>query len=634
MQFYIDSFVSGLPAAQQTALRSLVTKKSNSQSGLSNVSVISELTRLTSSLTSRGKIYSLIDSIKSRRSGDTSMSFNDLLDALSEDLGIVFSELDSIGSTFEAMDRLTARTQDSIERSLAELDNVLTAIESIDEQPEYRFRIASLNTFNTPGAGAIKLTHPLASFVYKDPRTNRVYDARDQLTINWSAEGATLPIKLSNPRTIRNVYISESLSTTESDLNIEPIRTELNATPTNSIENITKVDNKIWAKFTYLSKERQGIPPKAKAELVLDLGGLVSINSVEISPAASAPLVIESISYMSGDGNLYTILDTEITVNATAAISFARVLASKVYLQLRQDNYLSIEKQISSTTGSTYIALPTELAGLSSTVGALSVKTISGTPLTATYRLDGWLYTFAIDRIAIGLANFAEVGIHASEPIELDFVPDMLGLTSNFTNSTDFSGNEADALEHYLYIFEYADSLLHTTAIPIIPIAQRQVVHENVLPNSSGIATLRFYPDRTESLTIYKNFVPLINVTSGDLVTYYTVSNDALLTERDTFPPVTTPAGMKRTLTLSIKNPEPSAIYTASYTPETGVADIMYLDREQRAAIRANNIVSYTKASELATKSKLVLVSILRSTNFDANFRESGILFDYTVFAR
>jgi len=253
-------------------------------------------------------------------------------------------------------------------------------------------------------------------------------------------------------------------------------------------------------------------------------------------------------------------------------------------------------------------------------------------PVTNEYRLNGWLYIFAIDRLVIGLADYADVGVHASQPIDLDFVPDTLGLRTTYTNSLDFSGNQADSLETYLHIFEYnnEDNLLSSTRIPILPIAQAQVTHEVILPNASGIATLRFFPDELGDLVVYKNFVPLIIGDDKD----YTISNDSLDTESETFPPTSIPIGPKRTMVLSIKNPEPIAIYTATYIQDTSVSEYMHLDREQRTILRDHNVVSYTKASDLAVRSKLILVNIIRSVNYNSSYRESGILFDYTVFAR
>jgi len=323
MQFYIDKFISSLPSAQQAAVRSLIAKKSNAEGGMDRGAIVRELSRLAVSMENREKVYSLIDTLQLSRSGDTSIPFNDSLDVLGEDLSVMFHELDSIGSTFESLDRLTQSTEQVLQQALADLDNTLTAIESIDELPEYRFRIASHNTFNTPESIAMKPTHPLGSEVYRDPITNTEYDARNLLTIDWSVEGATLPIKKTKPRDIRNVYIVEGLSTTESDLTVSPVSSNLEATPTNGIENILKIDNKVWAKFTYLSRTGRDSPPAATAELVADLGGLVTINSLDISPAASSPFIVESISYMGADGNIYVISDTEFQINSTVTIGFA-----------------------------------------------------------------------------------------------------------------------------------------------------------------------------------------------------------------------------------------------------------------------------------------------------------------------
>jgi hypothetical protein len=628
MNSYLDKFLSTIPVSQREALRSISASKSVSGEVTSIEQLLQGLNSL--AITSLDSVNPRpLSSNLSLGSKVGSAQLNTLFTFISHDLNTIFNELESLSSFFEQLDRLSSIDVSLTEKQLRELDSTLSLVEVLEENSTDGYLAAQFNTFDSNKSSALSINDPFAANVYIDPRTNR--QLQDLLLLDIAREGLTLPVEVARPQKVRNVFVSAGANTTESDIRFKVIGDDLRIG--DEAKNLLSKDNSFWAHFCYLGKTqfRSSAPDSTRAEIIIDLGGATTVNHLFISPIASTPLALESISYEGADSSIYLISDVDILLNSDTTITFSTVVASKLLIQLRQDNYERISTEFRTADGP-YISIPEQLQEIAGGTGVLAFKEVSGSSKIDSNRLDGWLYIFALDAVRVGKATFKDKGIFVSQELAIKEPLYKVAVKTTSANTTSKLDNVADVFEYWIYKADMADGVaINTTLLPILPLGQQSIVHESLAITSSSISELRFFPDITQAITVYRDFTPL----TVDLD--FKISVDGGVHYEGSTSYSQSPVGPPYKYRISILSPQSDSVYTVSYIPkelELSPGFPIYLDQLSTATLGQDNSITFIYPTSLKNRiesSRVYLICLIRSLNHDSYFRETPILFDYTL---
>tara|TARA_R110002020_G_scaffold268819_3_gene484120 strand:- start:62864 stop:64780 length:1917 start_codon:yes stop_codon:yes gene_type:complete len=637
MNFYITKLFSAIPAAQKSVMSNMLARASQKGKLRTRGDVADKLDEMGLRLQEGTAPKPLIESYSGL--SHSSIGLDRLMEYCMMDSTIIYEELDNISEIFEAIDRLNTIDFKAIEKGLAELDTRITLSQILDQEIfAQNFKYGILDTFDSSDSFSLSTQHPLASSLYKDPVTNDLMVAKDVMQPVQSVEGLVLPSESTKIFPIGSAYVSQGFNTTESDYNLTPGKEEASSgfIPSSTVDSIRHDDNSIWTHFVYIERGRiyDSPPENIKAELILDMGGIVTTNTIKMLNSSPSTVTIDNILYESPDGNIYSLIAGPIVINSTEGYSghFATVSASRFYIQMSQSIYITLNSEFAKLSGA-YIDLPPELSSLADSVDKIAITEISGIGSSESIELNGWLYNFAFNKIELSYSSFLERGVYISKPLKVDGDATHVCIDALIAKSENDSGNPGDNVEYWVHKFDYSheDILLKHVTLPILPMRTNSVEHRALLLNQNGIGKLPFILDG--EITIYRDFTPLV------IGVDYELSIDNAASWQDNNPPIGTHAGPPYGTSISIKHLDPSSTYTVSCDVKLAKLNdsiLMYMDENATAVLGGDAIYSFREPSgyrDQVKESVFFLVIIARSLNHNKFYRSSPLVFHYGLYA-
>jgi len=637
MNFYINKLLSAIPASQRSAIKALLAYRTGKKPAHTRRELVNMLGQLSINLREGNSPKPLLESLRMTRDTN-SANFNDLIQYTMLDTSIIYDELDNISQIFEGIDRLNAFDFNAIERSLSELDTRITLTQVLDSEIYSQgFTYGILDLFNGSDSASLSLESDVANTLYIDPVTNDMFSPKDIMPVSTSVEGLILPSDSSRTFPIDAAYVSAGFNTTETDY--EFTATDNAFVPSNVVNSLRYDDNSIWSHFVFIERGRTHDSPidTVKAELILDLGGIATTNTISMSNSSPYSLTIDNILYEAPDSQLYTLVSGPITVNSREGYTahYSTVSASKLYIQMSQEIYTTVKSVVKDTGNGPYVELPDDLSELGGSIANIAVRQSSGSPERISRRLNGWLYTFAIEQIEISYNRFRERGVYVSKPLTVDGVATHAAIDALVAESESMRENQGDNVEFWLHKFDYSknNSLLKHIVVPALPARISQITHRALLFNQNGVARFPFVP--SDEMRIYKDFTLL---TIGDDY-QLSIGNGATGTYNTINPPSGLYSGPPYSVLIMLTDMDPSSIYTISCEIERSnisASVAMYMDRGATAVLGGDSIYSFKYPSgylDEVDHSDLYLVIIARSLDHDAFYRSSPIIFHYGLYA-
>lgn len=633
MESYLSKIISSIPASQRESLRKILNEEIGAGEVLDLEKLIAEANRL--GLTVDGSNPRPLLASQPRTRVFTSRQLNQFIRFSRQDLLTVFNEIDNISFVTEALDRLNINDSKKIDKQIRALENELTVQEILLDEPLSLYLESAYSSFSSSSDYSSNVLKERPG-LYRDPRSGKNFLGNETLAISVDKEGLTLPVELNNALNIFSVNISEGFNSDVSDFALAKQNSFiLSSTPENNLDSIRRKDSKLWCNLIYLAENTQRTSPPVSVvtELIFNLGGPVDLNNIKLSPLAGLPLNIQSISYLSLDNTLRVITDSDFTVNDDISFSFDRITAQKIYIKFSQTNYFHYQGVVRELEYSDiYGALPANVLTLEENVDIYGLSNISAMPNIEEHSLNGWIFPICLDLVQFNLSKFKERGIFLSKEMSVNVPAGKVLLDSTYQLTTNAGGDPLDSIEYYVNKYDYSVSggLVSSWTYPILPVSDSSVVHESLVLNNAGITGLRFYPDTGVSIRIYKNFAEL-TIGSG-----FDISVDGA-TYDDTLAPSVIPSGPPYKYFIRISDRDPLSSYTASYTPlteELSSKNPLYMDNVSVGVLQADNSINFIYPSSLRDRvdnSKMILTIILRSLDFNQGFRNSPIIFDYTL---
>ena len=462
------------------------------------------------------------------------------------DMETIYTELSAIKDTLDGHYELFQRKVEDFQNVIATLDNEIDTLELLNESGD--FSIGWLNTFDLIGSDNLSRSASNAERLYTEPRSATYLDPVYDMVVDVSKQGLVLPTLGNSLIPIVSVQVLEGETTTHSDLPILPSNI--------SIENLlVDGDTKYWVHPVLLLAEDPFHNPKSPpsngvtAALYVELGGLVGINSLTISPWTDSVIYIDQIQYKAEDGIWYDLLESSFALTDRATIVFSRVTTSGLIISLRDKTYTEL-------TSFFYSSDPVSTETLREVSFHVTANNVSLGNSTTLYS-RGYLYTIGLDYLSVADINFRELGIYVSRPYITQGEVTELAFRNTVTHVENSVGLLKDTVEYSIVKYNYYGNggILYTEEFPVT--TGTSIEHEALIPNTSGEGKLRFFP-------VYGSIILYRDGDALTLGTDYELSVD----KRSTWVtnPATTPVGPPIELWIRIIDYLRASNYTVSYT--------------------------------------------------------------------
>ena len=617
MPRYIKRFASTMPASQEGQVNVLLQEGTEDGSVKNFAEFKTALEAYATQLQMKPKplhqlilarSYGLIDS----------WTFNYLMRMAQLDIETVFTEVDNMYKKTDIYRRLSRKFIQDIRDSVASLDTKIGREELLRAQGDYA--LCQYNTFNTLGVGRLYRDAQEAGTLFLDYRKGDTLPASYDCVVDAQREGLVLPINTIRQAEITSVLVDTEHST-ESHLDVDPADNDL-AYLLEKDDGLYWVHNILVLSTDYYGNTHQPDSAGATVRLVLELSGYQDINTLTLVPFTDSATVISQIQYEDVDGNTYSITTDDITISEESTITFNRVRAGAIILDITQKSYAEL-------IDFTYSSQPATIQDINEVVEGAQLSGLSIGQGQGTEYAKGYFYTTGFDYIGAALCEYNERGIYVTTPLNSAGRISEVFLDASYQKSEDQQGNVNDAVEFSIFKYDYdaTDGLLGISRLPL-PGDTADTTHEElVIVGDTGV--LRFYP-RTSTLYVYRDKAPLT------LGTDYTLSNDGVnffssLAQLD----ANAAAGPPYQLYVRLLYPVSSSVYTVSYSiaiadPDNS-ASPLYLNSERTASLEDGVIeFTYPPGYEIAY-SKIFLVILMRSLTY-VN-RETPIVLEYGLFA-
>lgn len=540
---YLKKFDSLVGKTQMQQIISLLTKQRNA----GQVQSLSEFARRLELLVRDVTGTTLIPTtnIFLARPGDLTSAdqWNFAMDRVQDDLVTAFQEAGQI-------DEIQTAHQALIKDGL--LKNMRAAISELEAKvATYKFLNTDLHGFSEALFSTfreIQEERTSRDNIYQlqitDPRTGLALEATNDAAIDPVGERLILPAQSKTYykfQSVKQIFDSEA---PQSALVVSP--------PGLKIENIIDGENgTYWIQSVNLPRV-SNIPVRTKLEVSFNL--VREINFLEIEPATKYPIILEKIQYVDDSHTVQTLTSPDLSFDGPIAVLLEKFSTNKLILTFQNSNPVNqqFESKIHDDLLMQYQAEPMQgyNASLSlvqdhvyqnvSNVKNQSIINITGRQESTEHNY--YEYSIGFDNIRAGLADYEDVGIYISKPIEIQS-PAHVGIKTvesrpyldanlNLAYTDETYNQDVDDDKHYLSSIEYwlvrqdlnADNvLIRTSYLPILPINTERVVHEqlvlieqedtSLLFNDSGY--LMFYTNRTDGdITVYRNGVEISDITS------------------------------------------------------------------------------------------------------------------------
>jgi hypothetical protein len=617
MPRYLSKFTSTMPASQRAQVSVLLTEGKEDGAITNFEEFKTALEAYSDTLDTEAK--PLFQVVRSLPAGIvSSWVFNYMVRTMRLDVETVFSEVDNIYEKVDVYRRLSDGFVQDTRDALAALDTAISRQEILNASPDYA--LAQYNTFNMLGVGRLYRDADEAGSLFYDYRRAETLDSSFDAVVDAQREGLVLPISNENVAEITSVLV-DTEATTASQLDVNPAD--------NDIGNLIEPDDgKYWVHGVLLMSEdefgNQSTPPSAGVtiRLVVELSGYQDINTLNLVPFTDNSITISQISYEDVDGNEYAITTLPVTISEQSVISFSRVRAKSVILDIQQKSYAEL-------SDFTYSSQPADIQEIEDLMAAtnLSQTVEIGSGLGAEYA-KGYFYAAGFDYIQASLCDYGERGVYVTTPlVSTGRVSEVL-LDATYEKSTDQSGNVGDAVEFTIAKYDYdeSDGLLKLSLIPVIGSDSDTTQEELVINTDTGV--LRFYPTHS-SILVYRDHT-LLTIGAD-----YDLSNDGLnfyatIAGLD----ASTPSGPPYSVYVKLTNPQSSSVYTATYTPASTLATadgIHYLTSDGSAVLNGNVVEFTYPPTQDVSYSRIFLIILMRTLTYSN--RETPIIQEYSLYA-
>jgi hypothetical protein len=638
---FLEKFRSSIPAVQGKQILNLLQQKKDR----GEIKTIEEFKTQLSSLTAQLLSEEIVPSLKVffGEAGEVIdiESYNFMLERISDDLEVAFTEVNTISDVLEAHKQIVNQVVlKTIQFGINELRERVNLYEFINGN-KLGLDQGQFNTFSTTKSISTPRGTSLSSILYQgttvaedaivDPVGERLILARDQ-DINVAIHS------------IRQIFDDE---TSASELDVE--------FKDSAIENL--IDGLSGTYWLYSTQVSSPFPDGVLQKVEINLAATQDINSVDIEPASLHPMTLEKITYI---GNDTIERDTNIpsfTLAAPVKVNFARVTANKVILHLRQNNYVETqfeEKDFDTNFYDVVVGDPSDpnIESISEHFREILssnflLEDILGIPrnrqLAAQRKF--YQYLFGFDNIRVGFSNYRNRSIFVSKVLETTN-PGQVALTASESIAGEVGGvisTDVDSFDESKFYhgsieyevvkenFDAGGNFIGVDRFSILPIGQTRVIHERVFMTEKvdgstrdNAGFLRFFPDldgSTGDIRGYRNGTEMVEGTGFVINRTPGVPSPGLDLLDQESPNVEN----RMRKAVKVLNPVISDIYTFTYTPKTGnslelpktttsLLNVVNLGDAGRIRICRENLIvtDRLRGANIIAKSNTYLVILLR----------------------
>jgi hypothetical protein len=597
--YFLNKLGTKLPSVQGRQVMRLLEKKRQ----LGELRTLDDL---------RDKLKELTDDLLQKRIKPTfrlwpavgkedisSEKYNDMMERTEQDLEAIFEEANNLYDILDVHNFLIKEVAlRDIESGLNNLEGQVALYEFlIDAEDSYSDGI--FNTFKDTTGSFIDASAQVAKFLFADHRATKSISPTKRAIIDLVGEQIIMAPEEETYISPKGAeHLAGSFSTrSELDAYFPDIKVS------NLIDNTTGT---YWAvPILVLSQANNGV----YAEIAIDLPSAQDITFLEIEPATTKPMILQSVAYLDSAKQTRYISTTEITLNhEKTTLFFNTANTVRVFLRFQQKNFTELQfKQNLVSNTSRVIGQGTQYTRLESidldedVVNSISSPFISEDILGLDNTDFGtsrryYEYIVALDNIKVGRHKYQDLSFFASNkkhtkdlrqialrvdevrPME-NFIESSAGisLASQHTypaRTTDEDQKFYHGSVEYLAIIELlnqAGEVEMTGIVPVLPLQAERVYHERLIFTNKirslsllkDAGALRFYCEESNTdIVVYRNGLPLVYATDWEFVA----------TGHATGLTVETPGTgtrMKRGIQI-LSRERQSDFYTISYTPKKG----------------------------------------------------------------
>jgi len=677
---YLDQFRSGLREVQSQQILSLLSQEKDK----GNITTVEEFRTRLEELTAELQAETIQPTLKLFLAEFTELidseSFNFMMERIQDDLRAAYQEMNDIDEVLAAHENIINNVVlTNLELAVNDLESKIESFEFLNKN-----RDGFDNTiFNTFRGTQNNRTANDQIVVFLDPKTG-VSSSTPAFRANVDTIGEKLLLTTSIDNellaaSVRQVFDFEAIG---SELNVEFEDSNIN----NIIDNTAGT---FWVQSVMLSQPRNETGVITKLEI--DLGGVKSVNFIQIEPLTLYPIEIIGITIIDPNNQSIPILTQPVEANSNNRFFFNTASAKKIILKIRNRNYSQV--QFTTKAGSPIPELTRDLTNVDNTIQNVSeelAELVSSPLLTAALNVPDfpgekksyYEYLIGFDNIRLGLGQFSDVSIFVSKTelvnglgqtaIRVNEKRPIGAIDSNsieYTKDTYPAGFDDyfhGSLEYYMVKRDFSSSgaLQDAVVFSIPPLGVQRIRHERLqltarstaVGATPNIGFLQFFTlydgyhpvdNPTGTLRVFRNG-QLLPVSDSNIGPNSALETDGWFKNYNLSQDVPgQPA--KMSFAIQIQNPNPNNIYTVSYTPAASTTNVIpttsnlsaYIQEQGlqivdltgglKAWLGKDNIV-YFKENQSGTSiaySTINLVVVLRRNS--ANVNLTPILEDYLI---
>lgn len=626
---YLNTLLKTLPAEQSRQIIEILNGLQNSGGILSPDDFNQKLKELTSVVNKDGRILPTIQLLLSFPMQLCRSSIhNTMLTSAKNDIQSAFLQTDEIGMKLE-------------DHNVLFIDNMIRDLEaSVSHQEETIKRLKWLADRNNEFTHCIvdqfstvksldKSSSEIKKIynIYFDDRFSKI---QSQLFYDAFGKKVLLPTKNNIKINATSVlHLSDSYSfITENEVE----------DPKNKLVNI--IDGKkgtFWTRNVYSSDKL----PKVTTVLRFNFDTAKDVSYVCIESGASEQFDISSIIGTSSEGNQIVLLSNTHSIDGRTRIDFDNIHAKAITIFFETNTYRKIDyfvpkdiEVLDLFEGNDVFSKLTKKEKIGKIVrkkiisdNLADICSVSDTELLP--KIDKYNYQFCLDNVWFGSESYDSSGIFVSKQLKIENVG---SVGVNAISDVETDGNISDSIE---YEITKIDSIprYNVLRVPIPEIGQRTVSSERLIFSGqiydstvNDLAFLRFCPlvpydwaiSDESPVKVYKNGKEIYVGTDWEFsfrTTTTTFSGTSLLFESNFLPAADFGEWnlLPQRMAIVIKNIDPNAVYTASYTIRFSDyinGGTVWLDSEKNSYLVKDKVVF--KKTDNLVKSNIYLVVKMR----------------------
>jgi len=506
------------------------------------------------------------------------------------DFEAILGETERMGNTMRAHNKILSNNYfDALEASVTELESEVRAYEVLEHRKFSGFStvVKSLNFSGSISSPSADLDDDFASTLFIDSHGDQ------ELFVSGPGVGEG-GLHLASSRTKPEfVTYFDGISLVNDETTPQTV---LNVSPDDNvpIKAIDGSDDSAWRHSILLSEH----PDLCRLKLNLSFVGAQRVNTLIINPLADIPMEVVGVSYTDSGGaeNIIDVGSSQIDSstlssnsgllgssdesrakwilsNTKIVIPIGDVVANKITVTFQQSTageakfyYFDedagswkynpeledlLRSVMTVTTGSSSYDVPVQLGFLP--------------PDDEGLRLGNFVeYVFGLKEVSVSTREFENNGLFVPEPFSLSYAPSTLALYTDI----DFPVGDSTSVEFTVRKENYNSdgALIDVETFPFLPYGSSSVDEKLFLlqrytSSINDTAVLRFYPDFSESFTVYRDGEEI------SLGTDYQISVNGGTGFESVIPPGSTAIEPNECL-IKILSPSTSAIFRIEYSPK------------------------------------------------------------------